>query len=214
MERNFRVEEEDAGSRIDLFLAAKISEGYSRTAIQRIISSGAVLLNSLPVKPCHKVTLGDSVRIILPEAKSSQLIPEDIDFKIIYEDGDVLVIDKPSGLVVHPGSAIQQGTLVNGLIRYTADLSNINPSRPGIVHRLDKDTSGLMVIAKNNPAHLYLLKQFARQRIKKKYLALVQGVVELDEGIIDLPIGRHKRTSGARRSALSILRRRLPVTGS
>ena len=111
MERNFRVEEEDAGSRIDLFLAAKISEGYSRAAIQRIISSGAVLLNSLPVKPCHKVTLGDSVRIILPEAKSSQLIPQDIDFKIIYEDGDVLVIDKPSGLVVHPGSAIKQGDI-------------------------------------------------------------------------------------------------------
>ena len=210
MERNFRVEEEDAGSRIDLFLAAKISEGYSRTAIQRIICEGGVLLNNLPVKPCHKVTLGGSVRIILPEAKSSQLIPEDIDFKIVYEDGDILVIDKPSGLVVHPGSAIKQGTLVNGLIRYTADLSNINPSRPGIVHRLDKDTSGLMVIAKNNPAHLYLIKQFARQRIKKKYLALVQGVVELDEGIIDLPIGRHKKDF--RRQAVSFIHSKKAVT--
>lgn len=210
MERDFRVEEEDAGSRIDLFLAAKIGEGYSRTAIQRIICGGGVLLNSLAVKPCHKVALGDSVRIILPEAKSSQLIPQDIDFKIVYEDGDILVIDKPSGLVVHPGSAIKQGTLVNGLIRYTADLSDINPSRPGIVHRLDKDTSGLMVIAKNNPAHLYLLKQFARHRIKKKYIALVQGVVELDEGIIDLPIGRHKKDF--RRQAVRFIDSKKAVT--
>lgn len=210
MERNFRVEEEDAGTRIDLFLAAKISEGYSRTAIQRIICEGGVLLNNGPVKPCHKAALGDSVRIILPEAKPSQLIPQDIDFKIVYEDGDILVIDKPSGLVVHPGSAIKQGTLVNGLIRYTADLSDINPSRPGIVHRLDKDTSGLMVIAKNNPAHLYLVKQFARQRIKKKYLALVQGVVELDEGIIDLPIGRHKKDF--RRQAVSFIHSKKAVT--
>ncbi len=210
MDNNFTVEEEDAGRRIDLFLAGKISEGYSRTALQRIISSGAVLLNGLPVKPCHKVALGDSVQITLPEAKSSPLIPQDIDFKIIYEDGDILVIDKPSGLVVHPGSAIHQGTLVNGLIRHTADLSSINPSRPGIVHRLDKDTSGLMVIAKNNPAHLNLVKQFARHRVKKKYIALVQGVVELDEGIIDLPIGRHKKDF--RRQAVSFTDSKKAVT--
>lgn len=210
MERNFTVEEEDSGSRIDLFLAVKIGEGYSRTAIQRIISSGAVLLNNGPVKPCHKVVLGDSVRITLPEAKSFQLIPQDIDFKIVYEDEDILVIDKPSGLVVHPGSAIHQGTLVNGLIRHTGELSNINPARPGIVHRLDKDTSGLMVIARNNSAHLNLVKQFSRHRIKKKYIALVQGVVELDEGIIDLPIGRHKKDF--RRQAVRFIDSKKAVT--
>lgn len=194
MELNFTVEEDGSGRRIDLFLAANISEGHSRSAIQKIISSGDVLLNNAIIKkPCHKVALGDSVRIILPEAKPSQLVPQDIDFRIIYEDADVLVIDKPSGLVVHPGSAIKEGTLVNGLIRHTADLSNINPDRPGIVHRLDKDTSGLMVIAKNNPTHLNLIKQFARRKVSKKYVALVQGVMELDEGIIDLPIGRHKK---------------------
>ncbi len=211
MEHNFTVKEEDSGRRIDLFLAAQISEGHSRSAIQKIISSGDVLLNNAVIKkPCHKVALGDSVRINLPEAKPSQLIPQDIDFKIIYEDGDVLVIDKPSGLVVHPGSAIKQGTLVNGLIRYTADLSDINPDRPGIVHRLDKDTSGIMVIVKNNSAHLNLIKQFARHRVKKKYVALVQGVVELDEGIIDLPIARHKKDF--RRQAVSFVDSKKAIT--
>lgn len=200
-EYNFIVQEVEAGKRIDSFLADKIKDGYSRSFIQQLILQKNVLLNNFPVKPAHKIKAGDVIKVCAPPVNSSQLIPEDIKLKILYEDEDILVIDKPSGLVVHPGAGNKSGTLVNALINYTQNLSSINPQRPGIVHRLDKDTSGVMVVAKNNAAHLNLTKQFSKHTIKRKYIAIVRGQVAFDEGTIDLPIARSKKDF--RRQAVS-----------
>lgn len=210
MVHNLVVSKEDSGKRIDLFLIDKIKQGCSRSFIQRLILNKEVLLNDNFVKSHHKVTLGDSIQVTIPESKPAQIIPEDIKLKIIYEDDDILVIDKPSGLVVHPAVGNRCGTLVNGLLAYTKNLSTINPERPGIVHRLDKETSGVMVIAKNNSAHLNLTKQFSRHTIKRKYIAIVRGRLELDEGIIDLPIGRHKKDF--RRLEVSFTNARYAIT--
>ena len=185
--------EEDAGKRLDLFLTQKLDTGYSRSYIQKLIANNAVTLNGGFVKAHHKVTPGDKIHIEALDQKPSELIAQDISLKIIYEDEDILIIDKPSGLTVHPGAGNQEGTLVNALLYYTKSLSSINPERPGIVHRLDKETSGVMVVAKNNSSHLSLARQFAKHSIQRKYIALVNGVMELDEGIIDLPLGKDAR---------------------
>lgn len=190
---DFVVREEASGKRLDLFLAQELGKEYSRSFLARLISDQAVALNNTFVKPHHKVKAGESIHVVIPQLPRLQVSPEDIPLKIIYEDEDVLVIDKPSGLVVHPGVGNQRGTLVNGLLKYTRNLSSINPERPGIVHRLDKETSGVMVVAKTNPSHLNLAKQFAKHTIQRKYIAIVSGCLELDEGVIDLPIGRHAR---------------------
>lgn len=187
------VAKEEALRRLDVFLSERIKEGCSRTFIKQLILSRGVMVNKAYVKPHYKVNAGDSIRVVLPERSPAEIIPQRIELKIIYEDDDIMVIDKPSGLTVHPGAGRSSGTLVNALAAYTRNLSSINPERPGIVHRLDKDTSGLMVLAKNNAAHLNLAKQFSRHTVKKKYAALVRGRVEFDEGLIDLPIGRHRR---------------------
>ncbi len=195
------VSPQEAGRRIDSLLCEKIGSGYSRTFVQRLIVNKQVLLNNSAVKSHHKVSAGDSMRISLPQDAPARLksdrppeiIAEKIPLKIIYEDDDIFIIDKPAGLVVHPAPGCRAGTLVNALLAYTKDLSTVSTQRPGIVHRLDKDTSGVMVIAKNNSAHLNLIKQFRAHAVRKVYVAIVQGRVEFDEGIIDLPIGRHKR---------------------
>ena len=189
----FVVSKEDSGKRLDLFLTEKIAAGYSRTFIQRLILNNAVSVNSAPAKPHVKVAAQDTISADIPALSPPAILPEVIPLCIIYEDEDILIVDKPAGLTVHPGAGNQSGTLANALCGHTRHLSSINPARPGIVHRLDKETSGVMVIAKTNAAHLNLAKQFARHTIKRKYIAIVKGVVELDEGIIDLPIGRHKR---------------------
>lgn len=211
----FKVDQQDANMRLDLFLmefSKKKDLGLSRTFIQRLISEGKVTVNNSNlinpiltpplyrgaglackgrIKPHFKVKTGDEIRMRILDKKPSILKAEEIPLDIIYEDDDLAIINKYSGLVVHPAPGNYEHTLVNALLHHFKKLSDISPQRPGIVHRLDKETSGLLVIAKNNTAHLALAKQFAKHSIKRKYLALVKGKMEFDENIIELPIGRH-----------------------
>lgn len=188
--QTFSVNQEAAQTRVDVFLTQQL-EGFSRTAIQKLIIEGRVGVNAKPIKPHHCLRAGDEVSIELPVKQESSLSAENIVLDIVYEDEDVIVINKPSGMVVHPGAGNTTGTLVNALLSHTKELSSINKERPGIVHRLDKETSGLLVVAKNNPTHLALAKQFRKHSIKRRYIALVQGQVTFKEGVIDAPIGRH-----------------------
>lgn len=210
MDYNYIVPEEKQGRRIDLFLAEAMGSGYSRTFIQQLILQKHVSLNNRVVKPHHKINPGDKIIVDIQDEKKMLAASENIPLKIIYEDDDILVIDKPSGLVVHPAAGNKTGTLVNALLNYTQNLSTVNPQRPGIVHRLDKDTSGVMVVAKNNRAHYKLAKKFAVGGIKKKYAAIVNGIMEFDEGVIDLPIGRHR--SDFRRQSVSFVNSKEAVT--
>ncbi len=194
-ELSFLVLPEQAKMRLDLLLAEyanKNNLGLSRTNIQKLITSGKVFLNSSAVsKPHRKVNLAEEVRIILPERQETQILPEQISLDVVYEDDDLAIINKPPGLVVHPAPGNLVHTLVNALLSRFEFLSDINKNRPGIVHRLDKETSGLLVIAKNNASHLKLAKQFAEHSIERKYIAIVLGKVEFDEDVIEAPIGRH-----------------------
>ena len=181
--------------RLDLLLtdyAVRNNLGLSRTHIQKLILGGKVFLNSLTVnKPNHKVKSGECIKIILPEKEVLELLAEQITLEVVYEDNDLAIINKPIGLVVHPAPGNREHTLVNALLGRFKQLSDINHSRPGIVHRLDKDTSGLLVIAKNNASHLKLAKQFAEHSIQRKYIAIVSGCLEFDEDVIEASIGRH-----------------------
>lgn len=194
-EYTLEVPGEDSGRRLDLFLMdfAKANNlGLSRSLIQKLISAGKVSLqDSTPLKPHHKIKAGERITLKIEEKKQGTLCAEDIALEVIYEDEDLAVINKPAGLVVHPAPGNYRHTLANALLSRFKTLSDINPHRPGIVHRLDKDTSGLLIIAKNNSAHLNLAEQFARHSIERKYIALVKGKVEFDEDIIEVPIGRH-----------------------
>jgi len=185
------VKPEEAKMRLDLLLADYAlcnNLGLSRTNIQKLIHEGKVFLNSKIVnKPHHKLNSGDQLQVLIPEREKTEFIPLDI----VYEDEDVLVINKPAGLVVHPAPGNQAHTLVNALLGRSTGLSDINKNRPGIVHRLDKETSGLLVVAKNNASHLKLVKQFAAHSIQRKYIAIVCGRMEFDEDVIEAPIGRH-----------------------
>jgi len=181
--------------RLDLLLtdyALRNNLGLSRTNIQKLIHEGKVFLNSRMVnQPHHKLNSFDALQVFLPEKEKTELLPEQIPLDIVYEDKDILVINKQPGLVVHPAPGNRQHTLVNALLGRSTELSDINKNRPGIVHRLDKETSGLLVIAKNNTSHLKLVKQFAQHSIQRKYIAIVVGRVEFDEDVIEAPIGRH-----------------------
>lgn len=192
---SLKVYAPDSNMRLDVFILHFFTNhklGFSRTLIQKLIQDGKVTLNNLCItKPHHKVKTGDEVKITVEDKKPASIQPENIPLEIIYEDKDIAIINKPQGLVTHPAPGNYEHTLVNALLYHFKDLSDINPQRPGIVHRLDKETSGLMVIAKNNPAHLNLARQFARHTIKRKYIAVVSGRVEFDENIIEIPIGRH-----------------------
>ncbi len=195
-EFKIKILPDSAGRRLDLFLVDFFKGqkmGFSRNFIQDLIESGGVTKESIRLKPHYKVKQGEELKIYIPHRKSAALEPEKIVLEIIYEDEDLAIVNKPAGLVVHPGAGNSQHTLVNALLYHFKQLSNINPERPGIVHRLDKDTSGLLVIAKNNASHLNLVKQFAEHSIKRKYIALVKGKMEFDENVIELPIGRHPR---------------------
>lgn len=186
----YTVDKHNAGLRIDAYLADK--SNLSRSFIQKLIKSGNVLVCGKPVKPDYKIKPGDKIKILIPKPERLELEPEDIPLDIIYEDKDILVINKSKGIAVHPGAGIKKGTLVSALLAHCKDLSGIGGvERPGIVHRLDKDTSGALVVAKNDRAHLHLSAQFAGRKILKIYLALVHGVPSQKEGIIDKPIGRH-----------------------
>jgi 23S rRNA pseudouridine1911/1915/1917 synthase len=190
-----QVKPEEAKMRLDLLLAEyalRDNLGLSRTNIQKLIREGKVFLNSQVVnKPHHKLNAFDALQIFLPEKEKTEFLPEQISLDIVYEDKDILVINKQAGLVVHPAPGNREHTLVNALLGRSTELSDINKNRPGIVHRLDKETSGLLVIAKNNASHLKLVKQFAQHSIQRKYIAIVRGRVEFDEDVIEAPIGRH-----------------------
>jgi 23S rRNA pseudouridine1911/1915/1917 synthase len=191
--RTYTVEEKDSGIRIDKFIALKLGEDYSRTYVKNLIDNEDIKLNGKKIKPRYQVKEGDEVLVelvLLPQ--DEELKGEDIPLDILYEDEWMIVINKPAGLVVHPAAGNWSGTLINALVHHSKNLADTgNPIRPGMVHRLDKDTSGVMVIAKDEKALRSLAKQFQKRDVKKKYFAIVQGRVELDNGIIEAPIARH-----------------------
>jgi 23S rRNA pseudouridine1911/1915/1917 synthase len=194
------VAQDSAGVRVDIFIKSREAQ-LSRTVIQGLIERSSVQVNGKPIKSGYKLKRGDRISWRTPEPSVSGLVPEDIALNIIFEDKDILVIDKPSGLVVHPGAGNTEHTLCHALLAHTTHLSSINQDRPGIVHRLDKDTSGVMVVAKNNAAHLALTMLFKTHDIERRYIALVEGVLEFEEGVIDVPIKRH--TMDRRKMAVS-----------
>jgi 23S rRNA pseudouridine1911/1915/1917 synthase len=188
---SFSAETWDTDTRIDLYLASNLKD-ITRSRIQSLIREGNAKVNSTPVKTSYRLKAGDNIEIIIPPPAPYLLSPEPLDLEIIFEDSSIIVLDKPPGLVIHPAPGHQSRTLVHGLLHYCDDLSGIGGVlRPGIVHRLDKDTSGLLVVAKNDSAHNFLSSQFKNSRVNKKYTALVHGIPDNSEGTIDLPISRH-----------------------
>ncbi len=180
-----------AGQRLDRFLALELPE-FSRSRLQALITDGCVKLNGTVPRTRELVKVGDLVQVEVPALEKIEAAPEEIAFPILFEDEDLIVIDKPAGLVVHPGAGNEDGTLVNALLHHCSTLSGIGgKERPGIVHRLDKETSGCLVVAKNDTAHRELSKQFAARTLKKIYLALVAGQLKKNSGTIDAPIARH-----------------------
>lgn len=176
--------------RIDKYLVDKL-ENMSRSKIQLLIDEHHILVNNEPTKANYKVQSQDQIQISIPEPEPINVIPEDIPLEIIYEDEDIVVINKPQGMVVHPAAGHTHGTLVNALLYHIKDLSGINGKiRPGIVHRLDKDTSGILVVAKNDEAHVKLSEQLQDRSMQRKYWAIVHGVLPHNHGTIDAPIGR------------------------
>ena len=187
----FSTSTSDINTRIDLFLASNFDE-ITRSRIQSLIKEGNVKVNNTPVKTSYRLKAGDKIALYIPPSAPYLLNPEPLELSIIYEDSSIIVLDKPPGLVIHPAPGHQSGTLVHGLLHHCDDLSGIGGIlRPGIVHRLDKDTSGLLVVAKNDNAHNFLISQFKNSKVNKKYIALVHGIPKNREGIIDLPISRH-----------------------
>ena len=186
------VTAEESGERVDALLARHL-EGFSRSAVQRLIEGGAVLLGGKAVKKNTLSAAGDRFFVTLPELADIPLVPQDIPLDVVYEDGDVIVVNKPRGLVVHPAPGHPDGTLVNALLYHCGDtLSGIGgEKRPGIVHRIDKDTSGLIIAAKNDAAHLALSAQLSDHSLCREYEAVVRGRLREDSGTIDAPIGRH-----------------------
>ena len=180
-----------SGERLDVFLAHEQPE-LSRSYLQKLIAGGSVLVNGSPVKTNYKLKSGDEIHLSLPEAESIDILPEEISLDVLYEDEDIIVINKARGMVVHPASGIYHGTLVNALLFHCRDLSGINGRiRPGIVHRLDKDTSGVMVAAKNDRAHVHLAEQIGKKTAHRVYQAIVHGNLREESGIIKGNIGRH-----------------------
>ena len=187
-----RLIADTAGERLDAFLA-RAGEGLTRSAAQKLLEQGLVLRNGKPGKKNDKLTPGDVVEYTIPEAKPVDIVPTEIPLDIVYEDEDLLVINKPKGLVVHPAAGHNDDTLVNGLLYALGDdLSGINGElRPGIVHRIDKDTSGLLAVAKNDFAHTILASQLKDHTMARTYEAIVVGSFREDSGTVDAPIGRH-----------------------
>ncbi len=177
--------------RIDKYIKV---DGLTRSMVQNLINSGDILVNNNTVKVNHSLTIGDEITINIPEPESAEIVPEDIPLDIVYEDDQLLVINKPQGMVVHPAAGNYSGTLVNALMHHCGDnLSGINGIiRPGIVHRIDKDTSGLLLVAKTNLSHLSLSEQIKEKTVKRSYRAICHGVLRSDRGKIDAPIGRHQ----------------------
>jgi 23S rRNA pseudouridine1911/1915/1917 synthase len=183
-----------ASERLDAFLSRRLGERLSRSHAHKLIADGLVTVNDAPAKASHRLARGDRVVASLPPAETPALVAEAIPLRIVYQDEDVIVVDKPPGLTVHPAAGHPRGTLVNALLALCPELAEIKGTlRPGIVHRLDKDTSGLLVAAKNEAAQANLARQLKDRQVHKVYLALIQRRLERPEGVIDGPIGRHPR---------------------
>lgn len=195
------IKVEEDGKRIDAYVAEKMD--ISRVNVQRLIEENKLLVNGKSVKPSYKVKLGDEISIEKEEPKEIEIKPENIPIPILYEDNDIIVVNKPKGMVVHPANGNWEGTLVNAIMAICKDsLSGIGGEiRPGIVHRLDKDTSGVIVIAKNDKAHINLSEQIKNHEVEKTYIALVRGIVKVNEATIDMPIARS--TSDRKKMAVS-----------
>jgi 23S rRNA pseudouridine1911/1915/1917 synthase len=187
----FDISGESQEVRLDVFVSSK-PIGLSRSRVQTLIKNEHIKVNNHPSKASYKLRKGDQVNVWIPPAVIPNIEPENIKFELIHEDSSLIVLNKPPGLVVHPAPGHDTGTLVHGILNLCKDLSGIGGVlRPGIVHRLDKDTSGLMVVAKNDKAHSFLAKQFKAGEVKKQYIALVHGRLKEKRGIVDLPIARH-----------------------
>ncbi|MFH1651997.1 MAG: RluA family pseudouridine synthase [Chloroflexota bacterium] len=190
MSETFQLIAEASGERLDLFVTAHCVE-LSRTQVQKLVSAGHVTVNGAPGKASFRLTAGDRVNVTVPPAPPSPLVPESVPLHILYEDADLLVLDKPPGMAVHPAPGHPEHTLVNAVLAYFPGLAEVNASRrPGIVHRLDKDTSGVMLVAKNSRAQRELERQFKERTVRKSYLVLVRGKLEPPQGAIEAAIGR------------------------
>jgi len=189
----YKIIKEEQGIRIDKIIGN--IEELSRTAIQRMIEEGNILVNGNKVKTSYKVVEGDLIIIQKEQPKETDLVPQDIPLNIIYEDNDILIINKEKGMVVHPGAGNPDGTLVNAIMAKCKDsLSGIGGEiRPGVVHRIDKDTSGLVIIAKNDKTHIDISEQIKNREVEKTYLALVRGNIKENEAVINMPIGRSSK---------------------
>ena len=189
--KNVIVNENDKGKRLDIYIAENFNE-LSRTMIKKLIESNNILVNGKSEKVSYKVQANDNISIDVPEAKETKLKAQEIPLDIIYEDSDIIVVNKPKGMVVHPANGNPDGTLVNAILSICKNsLSGIGGElRPGIVHRLDKDTSGLIIVAKNDKAHINMSEQIKERNVKKTYIALVRGNVPEEEATINMPIGR------------------------
>ncbi|QRG65716.1 RluA family pseudouridine synthase [Brevibacillus choshinensis] len=187
---DWTVDSTDHNERIDKYITTQ-NEDWSRSQVQAWIKEGRVTVNGEPVKNNYKLQEDDEITLRVPPPKEMAIQPESMSLDIVYEDSDVVVVNKPRGLVVHPAPGHYSGTLVNGLLAHCKDLSGINGVlRPGIVHRIDKDTSGLLMVAKNDKAHMGLAEQLKEHTVNRKYVAIVHGVIPHEMGTIDAPIGR------------------------
>ena len=189
------IEQEDKGKRIDIFVAEVLEEGNSRSRVQKLAEQGFLKVNEKAVKSNYKLHEKDVVVFTIPEIQPVEIVPENIALDIVYEDEDVIVVNKPQSMVVHPAPGHMTGTLVNGLLYHCKNnLSGINGiQRPGIVHRIDKDTSGILVVAKNDKAHQSLAMQLAEHSITRKYHAVVFHAVKQESGTVNQPIGRNPK---------------------
>jgi len=192
LKQEFVVAQEEAGVRIDRYLSDRCQD-ISRSYLQKLLKEESVLVKEKPVKSNYKVNTGDLISLSLPEIKEPEILPEEIPLDVIYEDKDIILINKPKGMVVHPAAGHYSGTLVNGLMSHCRnDLSGINGvMRPGIVHRIDMDTTGVLIVCKNDMAHNSISEQLKEHSITRKYAAIVHGNLKEDEGTINAPIGRH-----------------------
>lgn len=191
--KEYKIEQDLEGTRLDKAISEKDTK-LSRSMVQKMLESGAILVNGRIAKASYKLTNGDIVEISYQEPKETSLKPENIPLDIVYQDDDILIVNKQKGLVVHPGNGNPDGTLVNAIMAVCKDsLSGIGGEiRPGIVHRIDKDTSGLLIVAKNDFAHVNISEQIKNHEVKKTYIALVRGIIKENNATINMPIARSK----------------------
>lgn len=194
MEKIVISDERYINERLDKFVLEELGKDYTRSFIQKLILQGNILVNDKFVKTGYKLRIGDEISLLEFEPKRLEILEQDIPLDVVYEDSDLIVLNKPKGMIVHPAPNIYTDTLVNALMHYCKDLSSINGvERPGIVHRIDKDTSGILVVAKNDISHKFLSEQFKVHSIRREYIALIHGVMKKDSGRIETNIGRHPK---------------------